>query len=116
MLFVILLIFSLVIVYLSFELSKGNKMKRIITGVILVLSIFAYPLTFTLIMEIKPVWDSLAPIIIFHLILLLSGIIAVIVGVLTKTKLNESQKMNEEVYSRLVLKLVGSYSSLWEGS
>lgn len=89
MLNVILLILSLVIVYFSFHLTVGNKMNRIIIGGVLVLSIFTYPLTFTLIIEIKPELDSVGFLILFHLILLLSGIIAVILGIFTKNKLNK---------------------------
>ena len=86
---VILLILSLVIVYFSFHLTVGKKMNRIIIGVVLIVSIFTYPLTFTLIIEIKPELDSVGVLILSHLILLLSGIIAVIVGIFTKKKLNE---------------------------
>jgi hypothetical protein len=67
----------------------GKKMNRIIIGVVLIVSIFTYPLTFTLIIEIKPELDSVGVLILSHLILLLSGIIAVIVGIFTKKKLNE---------------------------
>ena len=94
MLYVISLILSLVIVYFSFHQTVGNKMNRITIGVVLILSIFTYPLTITLIMEIKPELDTLGALILFHLILLLSGIIAVIVGVFSK-KLNENNKLNE---------------------
>jgi len=87
MLYVILLILSLVIVYFSFHLTAGNKMNRITIGAVLTLSIFTYPLTFTLIMEIKPELDTVGALVLFHLILLLSGIIAVIVGIFTKKNL-----------------------------
>ena len=95
MLYVSLLLLSLVIVYFSFHLTERNKMNRIIIGVVLILSTFTYPLTFTLIIEIKPELDSVGFLILFHFILLLSGIIAVILGVFTKNKLNENNKGNE---------------------
>ena len=91
MLYAILLILSLVIVYFSFHLTAGNKINRIITGIVLILSIFTYPLTFTLIMEIKPELDTVGVLVLFHLILLLGGIMAVIVGIFTK-KLNKTIK------------------------
>lgn len=95
MLYVSLLILSLVIVYFSFHLTEGNKKNRIIFGVVLILSIFTYPLTFTLIIEIKPELDAAGFLILFHLILLLSGVIAVVLGVFTKNKLNENNKIKE---------------------
>lgn len=92
MLNVILLILSLVIVYFSFLLSVGNGMNRLIVGIVLILSIFTYPLTFTLIIEIKPEMDSVGFLILSHLILLLSGIIEVVLGFFTKNRLNKSIK------------------------
>lgn len=92
MLNVILLILSLVIVYFSFQLSVGNWMNRLIIGIVLILSIFTYPLTFTLIIEIKPEMDSVGFLILSHLILLLSGIIEVVLGFFTKNRLNKSIK------------------------
>jgi hypothetical protein len=56
----------------------------------LIISIFTYPLTFTLIIEIKPEMDSVGFLILSHLILLLSGIIEVVLGVFTKNKLNKT--------------------------
>lgn len=92
MLNVILLILSLVIVYFSFQLTVGNGMNRLIIGIVLILSIFTYPLTFTIIIEIKPEMDSVGFLILSHLILLLSGIIEVVLGVFTKNKLNKTIK------------------------
>lgn len=91
MLYATMIILSIVIVYLSFRQTVGNKKKRIIAGVILILSPFAYPLTFKLAMEIKPDWSTLEPIVFSHLILLLGGILAVIVGIFMRKKvaLNE---------------------------
>lgn len=88
MIFAILLILSFVIVYFSFHLTMGNKKNRIIIGVVLILSVFLYPLTFTLTIEIKPELDSVGFLILFHLVLLVSGIIAVIVGAFTR-KINQ---------------------------
>lgn len=65
-------------------------MNRLIIGIVLILSIFTYPLTFTLIIEIKPEMDSVGFLILSHLILLLSGIIEVVLGVFTKNKLNKT--------------------------
>lgn len=79
-----MLILSLVIVYLSFHLTVEKKLYRITTGAFLILSIFSYPLTFTLIMEIKPELDTVGAVVLFHLILLLGGITEVIVGIFTK--------------------------------
>lgn len=93
MLYAALVILSIVIVYLSFHQTVGNKIKRIIVGVILILSPFAYPLTFTLAMEIKSDWITLEPIFLFHLILLLGGISAAIVGIFTKKK--STKTLNE---------------------
>lgn len=67
-------------------------MNRLIIGIVLILSIFTYPLTFTLIIEIKPEMDSVGFLILSHLILLLSGIIEVVLGVFTKNKLNKTIK------------------------
>ncbi|ATP40139.1 hypothetical protein CSE16_08805 [Solibacillus sp. R5-41] len=92
MFYATLLILSIVIVYLSFYLTVGNKMKRIIFGIILILSPFTYPLTFTLTMEIKPEWDTLEVLVLCHLILLLSGILVVIVGIFTKKKSNTNNE------------------------
>ncbi|MFJ7732896.1 hypothetical protein ACIQXF_13480 [Lysinibacillus sp. NPDC097231] len=59
-------------------------MSRITTGVVLILSIFTYPLTLTVVMEIKPELDTVVVLVLFHLFLLLSGIIAVIMGIFMK--------------------------------
>ncbi|MER2171950.1 MAG: hypothetical protein ABS938_15120 [Psychrobacillus psychrodurans] len=67
-------------------------MNRLIIGIVLILSIFTYPLTFTFIIEIKPEIDSVGFLILSHLILLLSGIIEVVLGVFTKNKLNKTIK------------------------
>lgn len=87
----IFIILALAIVAFSLNLTKRNKKNRLITGVVLMLSVLTYPLTLPLLHETKVIHglDGTGSLIVFHLLLLLGGIITIIAGIFTKTKLIE---------------------------
>lgn len=90
----ILIILALAIVCLSLYLTTRNKLNRIITGIVLILSVLTYPLFLPLLHETKVLQgiEGTATLMLFYFILLLGGIITVIAGLFTKTKLSESNK------------------------
>lgn len=94
MILVIFIILALAIVYLSLHLTTRNKKNRIITGVVLILSVLTYPLSLPLLHEAKVFQglDGTVTLILFYLIILLGGIITIIVGIFTKTKPIESNE------------------------
>ncbi|MGE7925829.1 hypothetical protein ACQKND_21950 [Viridibacillus arvi] len=91
MTFIIFIILALIIVTFSLHLTTRNKKNRIITGVVLVLSVLTYPFTLPLLHETKVLQglDGTGALILFYLIILLGGIITIIAGIFTKTKPNE---------------------------
>ncbi|MGN7410285.1 hypothetical protein [Sporosarcina sp. SAFN-010] len=82
-----IIIFSVIL-----HLTEGNKKNRIIIGVIMLLSVLTYPLTLTLLFETKIIHDleGTGSLIVFHLLILLEGVITIIVGIFTKKKLYKS--------------------------
>lgn len=79
---------ALLIFYFSLQLTEGNKKNRLITGVIMLLSVLTYPLTLPLLHETKIIQglDGTGSLIVFHLLILLGGIITIIAGIFTKKK------------------------------
>lgn len=88
MTFIIFIILALAIVTYSLHLTTRKKKNRLITGVFLVLSVLTYPFTLPLLHETKVLQglDGTGTLILFYLIILISGIITIIAGILTKTK------------------------------
>ncbi|WP_313893669.1 hypothetical protein [Psychrobacillus sp.] len=91
MVLTIFIILAYAIVAFSLNLTKRNKKNRLITGVVLMISVLTYPLTLPLLHETKVIHEleGTGSLIVFHLLLLLGGIITIIAGIFTKTKLIE---------------------------
>lgn len=83
----LLLVFMIVmaILFVGFCLVKTthNKRKRIITGIVLLLSVFVYPMLVPFFGEFG-VLDGVASLMAFHFILLIGGLITLVVGFFTK--------------------------------
>ena len=88
----IFIFLALLIISLSLYFTTKNRQNRIITGIILVLSVLTYPLLLPLLheMNILKGIEGTGTLILFYLILLIGGIITIIAGFFTKTKLKES--------------------------
>ena len=88
MILVIFIILALTIVYLSLHLTTRNKKNRIITGVVLILSVLTYLLSLPLLHEAKVLkgLEGTGTLILVYLIILLGGIITIIAAIFTKTK------------------------------
>ena len=85
---------AILIFIFALDFTKGNKKRRLITGVIMLLSILTYPLTLPLLHETKVIngLEGTGSLIVFHLLLSLGGVITVMAGIFTKTKTNESNE------------------------
>ncbi|MFY0784126.1 hypothetical protein AB1K18_28320 [Peribacillus simplex] len=96
-LFVVLIMIAILIVGFCLVLTSNNKKKRIITGIVLIFSVFVYPLLVPTFGEFGG-WDGVVSLMAFHLILLLGGIITLIVGFFTKSlsKNLESHSKNKQ--------------------
>ncbi|ALC85400.1 hypothetical protein AM499_05905 [Bacillus sp. FJAT-22090] len=94
MILAIFIILALAIVCLSLYLTTRNKKNRIITGIVLTLSVLTYPLSLPLLHETKVLQglEGTATLMLFYFIILLGGIITIIAGLFTKMKLSESNK------------------------
>ncbi|MGE8035636.1 hypothetical protein [Lysinibacillus sp. NPDC093692] len=92
MILIIFIVVALAIVTFSLSLTTRKKKKRIITGIVLLLSVLTYPLTLPLLHETKVIHglEGTASLIVFHLLILLGGMIVIIAGIFTKTEPNES--------------------------
>lgn len=85
---------AIIIFSVTLHLTEGNKKNRIIIGVIMLLSVLTYPLTLALLFETKIIHDleGTGSLIVFHLLILLEGVITIIVGIFTKKKLYKSNE------------------------
>lgn len=94
MILAIFIILALAIVCLSLSLTTRNKKSRIIAGIVLILSVLTYPIFLPLLHETKLLQglEATATLILFYFIILLGGIITIIAGLFTKTKLSESNR------------------------
>ncbi|MGX2958804.1 hypothetical protein JNUCC23_06005 [Peribacillus sp. JNUCC 23] len=94
MILAIFTILALAIACLSLYLTTRNRKNRIITGIVLILLVLTYPLFLPLLHETKVLQglDGTATLMLFYFIILLGGIITIIAGLFTKTKLSESNK------------------------
>lgn len=79
---------AILIFIFSLDFSQRKKKKRIITGVIMLLSVLTYPLTLPLLHETNVIngLEGTGSLIIFHLLIFLGGLITIILGIFTKTK------------------------------
>ncbi|MFJ8461683.1 hypothetical protein ACIQ57_21530 [Lysinibacillus xylanilyticus] len=70
------------------------KKSRIITGIVLTLSILTYPLTLSLLHETSVIHDldGTASLIVFHLLVSVGGIITIMAGIFIKTKPTEGNE------------------------
>ncbi|KQL36065.1 hypothetical protein [Psychrobacillus sp. FJAT-21963] len=82
MILAIFIILALAIVCLSLYLTTRNKKNRIITGIVLILSVLTYPLSLPLLHETKVLQglEGTATLMLFYFIILLGGIITIIAG------------------------------------
>ena len=89
---IILLFLAFGLVFLSLIFTKENKKNRILTGFVLMISILTYPLSLPLLHELNILkgLEGTAMLIIFYFILLIGGIITLMAGLFTKTKLKDS--------------------------
>jgi len=85
---IIFIIVALAIVTYSLSLTTRKKKNRIITGIVLLLSVFTYPLTLPLLHETKVIHglEGTASLIVFHFLISLGGMITIIAGIFTKTE------------------------------
>lgn len=85
---------AILIFIFALNLTQGNKKKRLITGVIMLLSVLTYPLTLPLLHETKVIngLEGTGSLIVFHLLIFLGGVITIIAGIFTKTKPIESNE------------------------
>lgn len=90
----IFIILALTIVCLSLYLTTRNKKNRIITGIVLILSVVTYPLLLPLLHETKVLQglDGTATLMLFYFIVLIGGIVTIIAGLFTKTTPSESNR------------------------
>ncbi|MEH7011109.1 hypothetical protein V7087_09830 [Neobacillus niacini] len=90
----IFIILALAIVCLSLYLTTRNKKNRIITGIILILSVLSYPLLLPFLHEIKVLQglDGTATLMLFYFVILIGGIVTSFAGLFTKTKSSESNR------------------------
>jgi hypothetical protein len=96
-LFVVLILIALLIVGFCLVLTSNNKKKRIITGIVLIISVFVYPLLVPAFGEFGGL-GGVVSLMAFHFILLVGGIITLIVGFFTKplSKNLESHNNNKQ--------------------
>ncbi|MFJ8244764.1 hypothetical protein [Peribacillus asahii] len=83
LLLLVLVVMAILIISFCLVFTSNNKKKRIITGIILIISIFVYPLFVPVFGEFGG-FGGVVSLIAFHFILLLGGIIVVIAGLFTK--------------------------------
>jgi ABC-type glycerol-3-phosphate transport system permease component len=83
-LLVILIILGVLIVGFCLAKTSHRKKKRIITGMVLLLSVFTYPLLVPFFGEFGGL-DGVVSLIAFYLILLIGGVITLIAGFFTKS-------------------------------
>lgn len=84
MLVTILLLLALLIIGFGIGLTARQKKKRIIVGLVLIGSVFLYPLLVPLFGEWMAL-DGVASLMVFHFILLLGGLVTLITGFFTRT-------------------------------
>lgn len=79
------IVIALLLVGLILKLAPGNKRKRVIAEICLMIgSAVTYPIFLLLFGEWKAI-EGVASLIVFHFILLLGGVTTLIVGLFTKT-------------------------------
>ncbi|MFB7155884.1 hypothetical protein [Lysinibacillus sp. NPDC056232] len=91
---IIFIIVALAIVTYSLSLTTKNKKNRIMTGIVLMLSVLTYLLTLPLLHETKVIHDleGTGFLIVFHLLKSLVGMIIIIACIFTKTNLIKSNE------------------------
>ncbi|MDL4839440.1 hypothetical protein [Aquibacillus rhizosphaerae] len=83
-LLVVLIVIAVLIVGFCLAKTTHNKKKRIITGILLILSVFVYPLLVPFFGETGGL-EGVVSLMVFHFTLLLGGFITLIVGFFTKS-------------------------------
>lgn len=83
------IILALSIIALSLYLTTRNKKNRIITGIVLILSVLTYPLFLPILHEtnILKGLEGTANLMVFYFIILIGGIITLIAGFFTQSKM-----------------------------
>lgn len=76
---------SLLLILCAFRFTKNNWLNRLITGVVLFLSPFLYPLILPLLFESNMLQDldDVASLVIFHLLTSLGGVTVIIASFFT---------------------------------
>ncbi|TDK61810.1 hypothetical protein E2K98_13075 [Bacillus salipaludis] len=90
-LFVVLIIIAILIVGSCLIKTSFNKRKRIITGIVLILSVFLYPMFVPFFGGIGGL-DGVVSLMAFHFILLVGGLLTLIVGFFTKSEYKKIDK------------------------
>lgn len=93
LLFVVLIVIGLVVVGFCLVKTSHNRKKRIITGIVLMLSVFIYPLLVPFFGGFGGL-GGVVSLMAFHFILLVGGIITLIVGFFTKSLSENLESQN----------------------